>query len=70
MFLKYAITFFKLPLPRQHIYAILVYIGFGGHKVENKFQPYIENAVFLAAYAATEKHGTYDHSFSWSFCAL
>ena len=39
-------------------------------KVENKFQPSIENAVFLAAYTATEKHGTYDHSFSRSFCAL
>ena len=35
-------------------------------KVENKFQPSFNKnkADFLAADAATENHGTYDHSFS------
>ena len=33
------------------------------------FNLFFKNAVFLAANAATEKHGAYDHSFLMVVCA-
>ena len=40
-------------------------------KFESKFQTYHKiKTDILAAKAATENHGTYDHSFSWFVCAL
>ena len=55
----------SLPLTKFPFYRTI-----SSDKVENKFQPLFNQADFLAAIAATENHGTYDHPFSWPFCAL